>query len=114
MSLPTQTTLPPPWGCPLHGGNNRTREGVARTDDLRPRRSTLTSLDDGQGFSRRAFLRVGALGLGGLALPWLLQARAAASGTRGLVKDRSVISLFLHGGPSPDRDVRPQNDGAGR
>src|SRR5262245_46619886 len=68
----------------------------------------LTFLDDRQGFSRRAFLRVGALGLGGLALPWLLQARAAASGTRGLVKDRSVIFLFLHGGPSQIETFDPK------
>ena len=55
-----------------------------------------------QGFSRREFLRVGALGLlGGLTLPDLLRARAAAApSSSGLVKDRSVVLLFLQGGPS--------------
>jgi hypothetical protein len=68
----------------------------------------LTFLDDRKGFSRRAFLRVGTLGLGGLALPGLLRARAAASGTQGLVKDRSVIFLFLHGGPSQIETFDPK------
>ena len=47
---------------------------------------------------RRSFLRIGTLTLGGLALPHLLAAKAAAEG-RKLVKDKSVIFLFLHGGP---------------
>ncbi len=67
----------------------------------------LTFVDDRQGFSRRAFLRVGALGLGELALSGLLQARAASE-TRGLVKDRSVIFLFLHGGPSQIETFDPK------
>ncbi|MDX1944555.1 MAG: DUF1501 domain-containing protein [Pirellulaceae bacterium] len=52
-----------------------------------------------QGLARRDFLRVGALGLGGmLGLPQLL---AAKEGTLGnLLKDRSVVLLFLQGGPS--------------
>lgn len=51
-----------------------------------------------QGYSRREFLRVGGLGLlGGLTLPDLLRARAAEGS---LVKDRSVVLLFLQGGPS--------------
>jgi uncharacterized protein (DUF1501 family) len=47
---------------------------------------------------RRAFLQIGSLGLGGLSLPGLLAARAAES--RSVLADRSVIFLFLHGGPS--------------
>jgi hypothetical protein len=50
-----------------------------------------------QGYSRRAFLQVGALALGGLTLPDLLAARAADG--RRVVKDRSVVLLFLQGGP---------------
>ncbi len=50
------------------------------------------------GISRRDFLRVGALGVGGLSLADLLrlQARAAATPAAG----KSVIMVFLHGGPS--------------
>jgi hypothetical protein len=49
------------------------------------------------GVSRRNFLKVGALGLGGLALPNLLRAEAA-SGTRS--SHKAVIMIFLPGGPS--------------
>jgi len=49
------------------------------------------------GFSRRSFLTVGALGLGGLTLPDLLRADAA-SGNRN--NHKSVIMVFLPGGPS--------------
>ena len=53
-----------------------------------------------QGASRREFLRVGALGLGGIALPNLLAARdAAAAAGIPYVKDKSVVVLFLQGGP---------------
>jgi hypothetical protein len=54
-----------------------------------------------QGYSRREFLRIGGLGmLGGLALPDLLRVRAAAAATGRPVRDRSVVLLFLSGGPS--------------
>lgn len=54
-----------------------------------------------QGYSRREFFQVGSLGLlGGLALPQLLAARAAAAESSRLVKDRAVVLLFLQGGPS--------------
>jgi len=60
--------------------------------DTRPQRHC-------QGYSRRELLRIGGLGLlGGLALPDLLRAAAASPGT--LTKDRSVVLLFLQGGPS--------------
>lgn len=69
----------------------------------------LTLLDRGhdrncQGFCRREFLKIGALGLfGGLTLPELLASRAAASGGYGAgrpVTNKSVVLLFLQGGPS--------------
>ena len=49
------------------------------------------------GVSRRNFLKIGTLGLGGLALPQLLQAEAA-SGIR--QSHKAVIMIFLPGGPS--------------
>ena len=51
------------------------------------------------GWQRRDFLRVGSLGLGSLALPDWLALRSCASG-RGVLREKSVVLLFLHGGPS--------------
>ena len=51
------------------------------------------------GLTRREMLRVGALGLGGLTLPGLLRLESAAASTR-RARARSVILLFLSGGPS--------------
>lgn len=50
------------------------------------------------GMTRRDWLRVGALGLGALTLPNLLRAERAAPARR--ARARSVIMLFLSGGPS--------------
>jgi hypothetical protein len=49
------------------------------------------------GVSRRNFLRIGALSLGGLALPQILQAEAASGVGR---SHKAVIMIFLPGGPS--------------
>ena len=49
------------------------------------------------GVSRRNFLKIGALGLGGLALPQLLQAESQAGVKLG---HKAVIMIFLPGGPS--------------
>jgi hypothetical protein len=51
-------------------------------------------------YSRREFLRIGTLGLGGLSLPQLLSARAFAAGNEPITTGKSVIFLFLFGGPS--------------
>src|SRR5262245_56630945 len=51
------------------------------------------------GLGRREFLRIGALGLGGLTLPGLLAARAASAKAARPVKDKSVVLLFLQVGP---------------
>lgn len=54
-----------------------------------------------QGSSRREFLQVGSLGLlGGLGLPQLLAAKARAATELRPWKNRSVVLLFLQGGPS--------------
>ena len=49
------------------------------------------------GISRRNFLKIGALGLGGLSLPQLLQAEAKSGVRR---SHKAVIMIFLPGGPS--------------
>lgn len=58
---------------------------------------------------RREFLQVGGLGLGGLQLASLLQGKSqAAALTPDVVKDKSVIFLFLHGGPSQTETFDPK------
>ena len=54
-------------------------------------------------WQRRQFLRAGALALGGLTLGDNFAVRAAAGGEKNPFKDRSVIFLFMHGGPSHGR-----------
>jgi hypothetical protein len=49
--------------------------------------------------TRRSFIQAGALALGGLSLPDLLRARAAAPG-QPQVRHKSLIMIFLSGGPS--------------
>ncbi len=53
------------------------------------------------GVSRRNFLRIGALGMGGLTLPQLLQAEAASGLSSGR---KAVIMIYLPGGP-PHQDT---------
>jgi hypothetical protein len=52
------------------------------------------------GTSRRDFLKVGALGLSGFALPDLLRARAAAAAAGKSTRNTSVVWLWLGGGPT--------------
>jgi hypothetical protein len=52
------------------------------------------------GLNRREALRAGAIGLGGLTLPALLHLQQTASAATSTVRARSVILLFLSGGPS--------------
>lgn len=61
--------------------------------------SDIRPSHDCQGFSRRDFLRVGALGTGGLSLAGLLATRAGAANAASFLKDKSVVLLFLQGGP---------------
>src|SRR5688572_7382034 len=53
------------------------------------------------GVNRRSFLQIGGLGLGGLALPQLLQAEARAGSSP---SRKSIIMIFLSGGP-PHQDM---------
>ncbi len=64
----------------------------------------LTIFDRDDRWNRRAFLQIGSLALGGLTLPGLL---SAASEKR-LLTGKSVIFLFLHGGPSQSETFDPK------
>ncbi|MBI2824488.1 MAG: DUF1501 domain-containing protein [Planctomycetia bacterium] len=57
------------------------------------------------GLSRRHFLRIGALGLGGLSLPGLLRARAQSGQS---ARDGSVIIVYLPGGPTQHETFDPK------
>jgi uncharacterized protein (DUF1501 family) len=59
--------------------------------------SDIAHAHDCAGFSRRDFLRVGALG--GLTLPELLANKALAAKAGLPVRDKAVVLLFLSGGP---------------
>ena len=50
------------------------------------------------GLSRRNFLQIGSLAMGGMALPQLLRAEAAAGSSA--QRQKSVIMIYLPGGPS--------------
>ncbi len=63
---------------------------------LGPRQGTLCN-----GLSRRSFLRIGALGLGGLTLPQLLRAEARGGTGR---SPKAIIMIYLPGGP-PHQDL---------
>jgi hypothetical protein len=52
------------------------------------------------GLTRREVLRAGAVGLGGLTLPGLLRLELAAAAAGRKARARSVVLLFLSGGPS--------------
>src|SRR6476620_5995887 len=68
----------------------------------------LSLFGRGPGHSRREFLRIGTLGLGGLSLPQLLGARALAAGNKPIATGKSVIFLFQFGGPSQFETFDPK------
>jgi hypothetical protein len=68
----------------------------------------LTLFDTRGRFGRRSFLQVGSLALGGLALSDLLAAQAHSAEAKRLTTGRSVIFLFLHGGPSQIETFDPK------
>ncbi len=57
---------------------------------------------------RRDFLRIGALSLAGVTLADWLAAKAAAAPAQNVTHDRSVILLFLQGGPSQIETFDPK------
>ncbi|MEX0678089.1 MAG: DUF1501 domain-containing protein [Pirellulales bacterium] len=59
------------------------------------------------GISRRSFLRIGSLGIGGLSLPRLLRAESQSAGR---ATDRSVIMVYLPGGPTQHETFDPKPD----
>ncbi len=61
--------------------------------------------------TRREFLSIGSLALGGMSLPSLLaqQAMAKASDPK-VVTDKAVIFLFMHGGPPQQETFDPKMD----
>ncbi|HAA61306.1 MAG TPA: DUF1501 domain-containing protein, partial [Planctomycetaceae bacterium] len=51
------------------------------------------------GVSRRSFLQIGGLGLGGLTMAELMKAQSqATNGAQGDTKNKAVIMIFLAGG----------------
>src|SRR6185436_5805266 len=69
--------------------------------------SMLSIFDQHRGYGRREFLKIGSLAMGGLSLPGLLAAKANGASRR-LVTDKSVILLFMHGGPSQIETFDPK------
>lgn len=58
--------------------------------------------------NRRDFLRIGGLTLGGLTLPGMLAARALSAEQIRPVTDKSVVFLFMQGGPSQTETFDPK------
>lgn len=56
---------------------------------------------------RREFLRIGSLGLGGLTLSQFMGLQAHAN-SASLLRDKSVVFLFMHGGPSQFETFDPK------
>jgi hypothetical protein len=57
---------------------------------------------------RRAFLKVGGLTLGGLTLPQLLATKVRAAQESLPISDKSVVFVFMHGGPSQIETFDPK------
>lgn len=68
----------------------------------------MFTLGSGTSGSRRDFLHVGSLALGGLSLPGLLADRARAAEVGRLTTDKTVVFLFLQGGPSQIETFDPK------
>lgn len=62
----------------------------------------------GTRLARRDFLRVGSLALGGMTLADQFALKAAMAGGNEAIRDKSVIFLFMHGGPSQFETFDPK------
>jgi uncharacterized protein (DUF1501 family) len=66
---------------------------------------------DCEGVSRRDFLRIGTLGIGGLSMSGLLAAKAhAGASDADFVRDKAVVVLYLSGGASHIETFNPNMD----
>ena len=68
----------------------------------------LTLSEPNRRTGRRDFLKVGGLTLGGLSLPSLLKAKAQAAQLGLPIHDKSVVFVFMHGGPSQTETFDPK------
>lgn len=59
---------------------------------------------------RRDFLRIGSLGLGGLSLANMLAAKGLGASGGSLTRGKSVVFVFMHGGPSQIETFDPKMD----
>jgi Protein of unknown function (DUF1501) len=79
--------------------NDCPREGFDQGDRLMLTIQDVAPARNCEGFTRREFLRIGAFGAGTLSLANLLRTRAEAGVGSGVLRDKSVVLLFLQGGP---------------
>ena len=70
----------------------------------------MITIADSSPYSRRSFLHVGGLGLGGLTLSQLLGWKASAARAGLPIRDKSVVFLFMHGGPPQQETFDPKMD----
>jgi len=70
----------------------------------------MITFTDSNPYSRRSFLQVGGLGLGGLSLSQLIGWRASAAKAGIPLKNKSVVFLFMHGGPPQQETFDPKMD----
>lgn len=70
----------------------------------------MLTIGDSLRTDRRGFLTIGGLALGGLTLSDLLAVRAQAAPHSRLLKDKSVVFVFMHGGPSQIETFDPKMD----
>jgi hypothetical protein len=61
------------------------------------------------GLSRRSFLSIGGLALGGLSLPRILEAESSESG-KAAAPQKAVIMIYLPGGPTQHETIDPKPD----
>ena len=70
----------------------------------------MITFADSSPYSRRSFLQVGGLGLGSLSLSQLIGWRASAAKAGIPLKNKSVVFLFMHGGPPQQETFDPKMD----